>query len=93
MDRSLIDQLTALARLELAPDEQDQLQTQLTRILEHFAALTSSAPPAGDVAAVAGPVPPLRADLPQASWPRERLLELAPETDAGCYRVPRILES
>lgn len=81
-----------LARLDLTPAELELYASQLAGVLEH----------AGEVAALdtKGVVPTshplaicnvLRDDTPRPGLERDEVLAQAPQTEAGQFRVPRIV--
>ncbi len=88
-----VEHIADLARLNLTEAEKAHYGEQLSAILDHFARLqaldTSAIPPTSSV------LPPheaLRPDLPRPGLSREALLSNAPETEAGQFRVPPVLE-
>lgn len=93
LTREEVERVARLARLGLTEAEKERFQRELTQILGAFSALqqvdtegvepTSHAVPLQNV---------LRADEVRPSLPRHEALANAPETDAGLFRVPRILE-
>lgn len=83
-----------LARLDLAEPELEAQATQLARILGFFEAM--NAVDTTGIAMTAHPFPvvnALREDLPRPSLPREDVLAAAPHAEAGCFRVPKILDA
>ncbi len=81
-----------LARLELSEEELELYTEQLRDVLEYAAVVasldTSGVPP------TAHPLPltnVLRPDEPRPGLQREEVLSMAPDTEAGRFRVPRIL--
>lgn len=82
-----------LARLKLTPEEERRYAQQLSSILESAARLlevnTSQIPPTATVLPLRAP---LRPDIPRPCPPREKMLSNAPETEAGMFRVPPVLE-
>ena len=81
-----------LARLELSEEELELYTEQLRDVLEYAAVVasldTSGVPP------TAHPLPltnVLRPDKPRPGLQREEVLSMAPDTEAGRFRVPRIL--
>ncbi len=82
-----------LARLQLTPEEERLYAQQLSSILESAARLlevdTTQIPPTATVLPLRAP---LRPDLPRPCPPREKMLANAPETEAGMFRVPPVLE-
>ena len=89
-DQDLLQRVARLARLDLSPEEQAELGPQFGRILTHFETLASV--PVDGLRPLAAPeleTEGLRADEERPSWPRERLLEGAPEPLDGHYGVPK----
>jgi len=82
-----------LARLKLTPEEERRYSQQLSSILEAAARLlevdTTQIPPTATVLPLRAP---LRPDIPRPCPPREKMLSNAPETEAGMFRVPPVLE-
>jgi len=82
-----------LARLQLTPEEERRYAQQLSSILESAARLlevnTSQIPPTATVLPLRAP---LRPDIPRPCPPRAKVLSNAPETEAGMFRVPPVLE-
>ncbi|MFV9675591.1 MAG: Asp-tRNA(Asn)/Glu-tRNA(Gln) amidotransferase subunit GatC [Anaerolineales bacterium] len=82
-----------LARLKLTPEEERRYAQQLSSILEAAARLlevdTAQIPPTATVLPLRAP---LRPDIPRPCPPREKMLSNAPETEAGMFRVPPVLE-
>ena len=88
-----VKHIADLARLQLSADELKRYRQQLSTILDYFAQLsqldTAGIPPTSSV------LPPrsaLRADEPRPGLSREELLHNAPDTQAGQFRVPPVLE-
>lgn len=93
LTREQVAHVARLARLSLTDSELAAYTDQLSRIIEHVESLnqadTADVPPtyhAIDLQNV------FRPDEPCASVSRERLLEQAPEAEAGCFKVPKITE-
>ena len=81
----------ALAHIALEPDELEALARDLAGILDHIGRIAeldlTDVPPTShalDLVNVLGD------DVPRAPWPREELLELAPERTADGFLVPPI---
>jgi aspartyl-tRNA(Asn)/glutamyl-tRNA(Gln) amidotransferase subunit C len=89
IDREQVLHVARLARLELTDEEIDRMAVELSGILEHVDRITaldlSGVEPTSHVVALENV---LRADEPEASLPRERALEQAPDADDGFFRVP-----
>lgn len=83
-----------LARLDTTPAEEAELCAAVARVLAHFATLQDV--PVAGVEPLCTPADhephaggALRPGEVEPSLPRELLLELAPEHDGACYRVPK----
>lgn len=85
--------VAALARLELSEDEAREMQAQLDSILGYIAELDAL-----DVSAVEPTfhsIPmdaPLRPDVPVPCSDRDEILAQAPQSEAGGFAVPLVLE-
>jgi len=89
-DAALVRRTAALARLHVTDEEAEQLGRQFGRILEAFRVLGElelDEDEEQDAPAAAETV--LRDDEPRPSWPREALVERAPDQDGEHYRVPK----
>ncbi len=78
-----------LARLRLSDEEVEQMATELSGILEHVDRISSL--DLDDVEPTSHVVPlqnVLRPDRPRPSWPRETVLEAAPDPAEGSFRAP-----
>lgn len=88
-----VEHIAGLARLELSAEEKARYREQLSAILDYAARLqeldTSHIPPTASVLAARCP---LRADEPAAPLPLAEVLANAPQTAAGQFRVPPVLE-
>ena len=92
IDNEQVRKVTHLARLELKPEEEEMLTTQLSSILEYFKQLseldTELVPPttrAIDVSNVT------REDNLEPFPHREEILSCAPEQDGDFFKVPQIM--
>lgn len=89
IDRDQVLHVARLARLELAGDEVETMSRELSGILEHVDKIgeldLEGVEPTSHVIEL---VNVLRADEPRPSWPRERVLEGAPDPADGAFRVP-----
>ena len=92
IDRKRVERVAELARLSLTDEEIATFTLQLDDILTHFEKLgeldTSDVEPTAHVIELSNA---LREDASRKSPPRERMLANAPETDRGCFKVPRIV--
>ncbi len=88
-----VQHIAELAKLELTAAEQARFRDQLSAVLDYAASLraldTSAISPTATVLPLRTV---LRDDTVQPSLSREALLANAPETEAGCFRVPAVLE-
>jgi aspartyl-tRNA(Asn)/glutamyl-tRNA(Gln) amidotransferase subunit C len=88
-----VQHIAELAKLELTDAEQARFREQLSAVLDYAAALravdTSAIPPTATVLPLRTV---LRDDVAQPSLDREALLANAAESEAGCFRVPAVLE-
>jgi aspartyl-tRNA(Asn)/glutamyl-tRNA(Gln) amidotransferase subunit C len=87
--REQVLHVAKLARLRLADDEIERMSSELSTILDHIEKIEEldldDVEPTSHVVALENV---LRPDQPRPSWPRERMLELAPDAGEGGYRVP-----
>jgi aspartyl-tRNA(Asn)/glutamyl-tRNA(Gln) amidotransferase subunit C len=87
--REQVLHVARLARLELSEDELERIAGELSGILEHVDRIAQldldDVEPTTHVLALENV---LRADEPDASLPRERALEPAPDPSDGAFRVP-----
>ena len=85
--------MAELARLKLSTRETETFREQLSAVLDYVDCISeldlSAVAPTRSVAPLRSV---LRADEVCESLPREELLRNAPETEAGCFRVPAILD-
>ena len=93
IDRTVVDHVARLARLELSDEERDLFTRQLCALLEHFAALqhlrTDGVEPTSHVVELTNVA---REDVPRAGLPREAILGSAPEREDGFFKVPPVIE-
>ena len=89
IDRDQVLHVARLARLELSDAEVERMASELSGILEHVERFSEldldETEPTSHVVELENV---LRADEPRPSWPRERVLEQAPDPDDGAFRVP-----
>jgi aspartyl-tRNA(Asn)/glutamyl-tRNA(Gln) amidotransferase subunit C len=86
-----VDHVARLAHLSLTAEERSTFARQLGQVLdlaESIQALDLSAVAPMSHAAEGSA---LRADEPSPGLPQERVMPAAPDTDAGLFRVPRVL--
>jgi len=92
LTRQDVEKVALLARLQLEPEELDQLTGQLARVLEYVDQLRQL--DTSDVAPLAHAVEltnVFREDEPGATLPREQALANAPRSDGRFYLVPAVL--
>ena len=88
-----VQHIAELAKLNLTEEEQLRFQKQLSAVLDYAAELratdTSKVSPTATVLPLRTV---LREDVPQPSLPRDELLRNSAEQEAGCFRVPAVME-
>ena len=89
IDRDQVLHVARLARLRLTDDEVTRMSSELSTILDHIEKINEldleGVEPTSHVVEVENV---LRPDEPRPSWPRERVLDLAPDAADGGFRVP-----
>ena len=89
IDREQVLHVARLARLRLTDDEVTRMAGELSTILDHIEKINEldldDVEPTSHVVEVENV---LRADEPRESWPRERILDPAPDPADGGFRVP-----
>lgn len=89
IDRDQVLHVARLARLRLTEEEVGRMASELSGILEHVERIAEldldDVEPTSHVIELENV---LRPDEPRPSWPRERVLEPAPDPDGGSFRVP-----
>jgi len=89
IDRDQVLHVARLARLDLSEDALERMAGELSKILDHVERISEleldGVEPTSHVVALENV---LRPDEPRPSWPRERVLEPAPDADEGAFRVP-----
>jgi aspartyl-tRNA(Asn)/glutamyl-tRNA(Gln) amidotransferase subunit C len=89
IDREQVLHVARLARLELSDDEVEKMCGELSTILDHVERMNDldldGVEPTSHVVALENV---LRPDEPRPSWPRERVLDEAPDPVEGAFRVP-----
>jgi len=89
IDREQVLHVARLARLRLSEDEVERMSGELSGILEHVDRISSleldDVPPTSHVVELENV---LRADEPRPSWPRDVMLEQAPDPVGGAFEVP-----
>ncbi len=93
ISRETVEHVARLARLGLSEEELDQMQAQLSHILETIEQLrevdTSRVDPTASVIALENV---MRDDVARRPLAREAALANAPQRDGAFLRVPTILE-
>jgi aspartyl-tRNA(Asn)/glutamyl-tRNA(Gln) amidotransferase subunit C len=89
IERDQVLHVARLARLRLSDEEVDRMSEELSSILDHIEKIgeldLDDVEPTSHVIEVENV---LRDDEPRPSWPRERVLEQAPDVAEGGFRVP-----
>jgi aspartyl-tRNA(Asn)/glutamyl-tRNA(Gln) amidotransferase subunit C len=89
IEREQVLHVAKLARLKLSEAEVEKMAGELSGILGHVDRIGELAldevEPTAHVVALENV---LRADEPRPSWPREAVLEQAPDPAQGAFRVP-----
>jgi aspartyl-tRNA(Asn)/glutamyl-tRNA(Gln) amidotransferase subunit C len=87
-----VEHVAMLARLALSEDEKERFRAQLSSILDYEDRInqvdTSTVEPTYHVLPLQNV---FRQDERGTTLPREEVLQNAPDTDGGYFRVPRIL--
>ena len=93
LSRDEVLHVAQLARLGLAEEDLERLQTQLSDIIAYFQILesldTSAIPP---TAQVIGQQSVMRSDVVKPSFPPEEVLANAPKVEDGFFRIKAVLE-
>ena len=89
IDRDQVLHVARLARLRLSDDELDRMATELSGILGHVERISEldldGVEPTAHVIELENV---LRPDEPRPSWPREKVVNSAPDPAGGSFRVP-----
>jgi aspartyl-tRNA(Asn)/glutamyl-tRNA(Gln) amidotransferase subunit C len=89
IDREQVLHVAKLARLRLSDAEVERMADELSGILSHVDRISQmdleGVEPTSHVVALENF---LRPDQPRPSWPRDVMLDLAPEAVDGSFRVP-----
>jgi aspartyl-tRNA(Asn)/glutamyl-tRNA(Gln) amidotransferase subunit C len=89
IEREQVLHVAKLARLRLSEAEVEKMAGELSGILEHVDRIAEleldDVPPTSHVVDLDNV---LRPDQPRPSWPREAVLEQAPDPADGAFRVP-----
>ena len=91
--RQEVEHVARLARLALSPEEMERMRVELDGILGYIAKLnrldTADVPPTSHAVPLTSV---MRDDDPRPSFPREAMLQNAPDRSGELFRVPRIIE-
>jgi aspartyl-tRNA(Asn)/glutamyl-tRNA(Gln) amidotransferase subunit C len=89
IERDQVLHVAKLARLRLSDEEVERMSEELSTILDHIEKIgeldLDDVEPTSHVIELENV---LRDDEPRPSWPRERMLEEAPDEAEGGFRVP-----
>ena len=89
IDRDQVLHVARLARLRLSEEEIGRMSSELSSVLDHIEKINEldleGTQPTTHVIELENV---LRADEPRPSWPRDRVLEGAPDVAQGGFRVP-----
>jgi aspartyl-tRNA(Asn)/glutamyl-tRNA(Gln) amidotransferase subunit C len=89
IEREQVLHVAKLARLRLSEEEVERMVGELSGILDHVDRIGNldleGVEPTSHVVALENV---LRPDAPRPSWPRETVLEQAPDPVDGAFRVP-----
>jgi aspartyl-tRNA(Asn)/glutamyl-tRNA(Gln) amidotransferase subunit C len=87
--REQVLHVAKLARLRLSDEEIERMSSELAGILDHIEKIEEldleGVEPTSHVVNLENV---LRPDEPRPSWPREQVLEIAPDAGEGGFRVP-----
>lgn len=85
-------QVARLARIELSDDQATDVQQQLSKVLDYIGHLDEANLPvdAEPFFGAVESVNAVREDMTAPSFPRESILENAPDTDGEFYLVPPV---
>ena len=93
IDRSAVDHVARLARLDLSEPERERMQTELSAILEHAERVQALDLDAVEPMTHAVPITNMmRTDEVTPSLPQEEALANAPAEEDDRFKVPRIIE-
>jgi aspartyl-tRNA(Asn)/glutamyl-tRNA(Gln) amidotransferase subunit C len=93
LDKSQVEKIAHLARLEIDPADIDQYATNLSNILDLVEQMSSA--DTEQVTPMAHPVEAsqrLREDVVTETNQREKFQAIAPAVENGLYLVPRVIE-
>ena len=88
-----VEKIASLSMLSQSDDKKKMMQRDLDNILEHAEKLneldTDGVEPTSYILKQQNVV---REDIPGKVWQREDMLKNAPETDEGCFVVPKVVD-
>jgi aspartyl-tRNA(Asn)/glutamyl-tRNA(Gln) amidotransferase subunit C len=91
--RETIEYVAGLARLNLTPEEEARLTTDMESIISYVDKLneldTEGIEPMEHVIPIRNV---LREDVAEKSYDREKILANAPSGEDGCFKVPKVVE-
>jgi aspartyl-tRNA(Asn)/glutamyl-tRNA(Gln) amidotransferase subunit C len=91
--RQIIEHIAELAMLDLGEGEINRLTTEMERIIAYMDKLneidTSKVEPREHLIAKSNV---FRDDEVRTSLDREKILQIAPASENGCFKVPRVME-
>lgn len=89
IDRDQVLHVARLARLKLTDEEVERMSSELSAVLDHIENISQldldGVEPTSHVVELENV---LREDVPRPSWPRDDILEPAPDATAEGFRVP-----
>jgi aspartyl-tRNA(Asn)/glutamyl-tRNA(Gln) amidotransferase subunit C len=89
IDRDQVLHVARLARLRLGEREIERMSRELSSVLDHIEKISEldldGVEPTAHVVQIENV---MRADEPRESWPREQVLENAPDVARSGFRVP-----
>ncbi|MFP8881352.1 MAG: Asp-tRNA(Asn)/Glu-tRNA(Gln) amidotransferase subunit GatC [Myxococcota bacterium] len=94
INRTQIDRVAELARLLLSDEEADRLASELDSFLGYVETLNEL--DTESIVPTSHPIPlltPMRDDLPEPPIDPELAVHNAPETAAGAFVVPKVIDS
>ncbi len=94
MDRSQVQHIAHLSRLQLTPEEESAFTEQLGSILAYFQQLNQLDPQLEGIPPTTRAIDVMNITRPDVLTPtsdREALLNLAPDRQGDFFRVPQIL--
>ena len=89
IDRNQVLHVARLARLKLTDEEVERMSSELSAVLDHIENISQlDLDGVEPTTAVVELENVLRADEPRPSWPRDEILEQAPDASDEGFRVP-----